>query len=90
MNNSEIQKDWESRGYSFGIWDDPPGQRWENYTHPVDELFMLAYGNVKIEIEGKKHYPKIGEEIFIPAKAVHSVRNIGEDDSQWFYGYSEK
>lgn len=90
MDSSEIKEDWESRGFSFGVWDDPPGQRWENFTHPVDELFMLAHGKVEIEIDGKKHQATIGEEIYIPAGAVHSVRNIGESDSQWFYGYLEK
>ena len=26
MNPEEIKEDWNSRGYSFGIFKDPPGQ----------------------------------------------------------------
>ena len=29
----------------------------------------------------------IGQEILIPAKVVHSVRNTGQTGSQWLYGY---
>jgi len=38
-------------------------------------------------MQGKKFCPEPGKEILIPAKVVHSVRNLGKTSSRWFYGY---
>ena len=48
---------------------------------------MLAEGEIEIEIEGRSHFPNIGEEQFIPAKALHTVRNTGSTYNVWYYGY---
>ena len=82
-----IQKSWASRGFSFGVWTDPPGQTWENYVHPTDELFMVLEGDVELEMQGKKFKPKVGEEILIPANEVHCVRTSAKSGSRWLYGY---
>lgn len=87
--NSKVRHQWRQRGFSCGIWTDPPGQVWENYVHEVDELFMVIEGEIELEIEGRRLYPKPGEEVFIPANAIHSVRNIGQTTCRWFYGYRE-
>jgi hypothetical protein len=42
MNPEQIKKDWESRGYSFGVFKDPPGQVWVDFVHRTDELVLLA------------------------------------------------
>ena len=85
MNPEEIKEDWNSRGYSFGIFKDPPGQVWSDFVHKTDELVVLAEG--EIEIEGKSQVPPIGKEVFIPAKAMHTVRNVGKTNNVWYYGY---
>ena len=87
MNQEQIRKNWESRGYSFGIFKDPPGQVWVNFVHRTDELVVLAEGEIEIEIEGKSQQSQIGDEIFIPANAIHTVRNIGKTNNVWYYGY---
>ena len=87
MNPEQIKKDWNSRGYSFGLFKDPPGQVWADFVHKTDELVVLAEGQIEIEIEGKSQQPPIGEEGFIPAKAIHTVRNVGETNNVWYYGY---
>ena len=87
MNPEEIRQDWQERGFSFGVFRDPPGRVWADFTHQTDELVLLAEGEVEIEIEGKARRPQIGEEIFIQAKALHTVRNIGHRQNIWFYGY---
>jgi mannose-6-phosphate isomerase-like protein (cupin superfamily) len=81
------KKDWDSRGYSFGIFKDPPGKIWADYVHMTDELVVLAEGEIEIEIEGKSEQPTIGREIFIPANAMHTVRNVGNTNNVWYYGY---
>lgn len=89
LNLTQIEKSWRSRGFSFGIWTDPPGQLWKDYVHDTDELFMVLEGNVELAMQGKTFSPKIGEEILIPAKAVHTVKTKGLSDSRWLYGYAK-
>ena len=83
----QIKKDWHLRGYSCGVFRDPPGQVWADFVHRVDELVVLAEGEIELEIEGMAQRPQIGQEGFIPANAVHTVRNIGRTNNVWYYGY---
>ena len=87
MNQEQIRKNWESRGYRFGVFKDPPGQVWADFVHRTDELVVLAEGEIEIEIEGKSQQSEIGDEVFIPANAIHTVRNIGKTNNVWYYGY---
>jgi cupin 2 domain-containing protein len=87
MDHEHVKSNWTQRGFSFGIWTDPPGQRWENFTHDTDEIVMVIDGNVEFEIGGEIHHPRTGDELLIPAGVVHSVRNIGESTAHWLYGY---
>ena len=48
---------------------------------------MVVEGEVELEMQGRVLRPKSGEEILIPARAVHSVRNVGETTARWLYGY---
>ncbi len=90
MNQEQIRKKWESRGYSFGIFKDPPGQVWAEFVHRTDELVELAEGEIEIEIEGKSQQSQIGDEVFIPANTIHTVRNIGKTNNVWYYGYKNR
>ena len=87
MNQKQIKKDWDSRGYSFGIFKDHPGKIWADFVHKTDELVVLAEGEIEVEIEGKSQQPQIGDEVSIPANAIHTVRNIGKTNNVWYYGY---
>ena len=87
MNQEQIRKNWESRGYSFGVFKDPPGQVWADFVHMTDELVVLAEGEIEIEIEGESQQPLIGDEVFIPANAIHTITNIGKTNNVWYYGY---
>ena len=86
---AKISEDWQSRNFSCGIWTDPPGQRWENFTHATDELVLVIQGEVEFEIAGTIYHPIIGQELLIPANAVHSVRNLGKRTARWLYGYKQ-
>ena len=89
LDEEALKRDWQRRGFSFGIWVDPPGRRWEDYVHPTDELLVVLEGEVEVEIEGQRKRPCPGEEVFIPKGARHSVRNVGHIPSRWAYGYRE-
>ncbi len=66
---------------------DWPGQVWKDYEHASDELFMVVEGKVELEMQGQVLRPRPGEEVLIPAKTLHTVRNIGGIVARWLYGY---
>lgn len=87
VDRGQVEKEWKARGFSCGLWTDPPGQTWGNYVHDVDELLMILEGQLELEMQGRTFRPKLGEEVFIPARVSHSVRNIGGTTARWLYGY---
>jgi uncharacterized cupin superfamily protein len=89
MDDSTIKANWQRRGFSCGIWLDPPGQVWADYVHDADELVMLIEGEMELSFQGKTIRPRIGEEILIPAWATHTVINTGQTANRWFYGYQQ-
>ena len=87
LDRAEIEQDWHSRGFSCGLWIDPPGQVWEDYMHSTDELLMVLEGELELEMQERTFRPKWGEEVLIPARVTHTVRNVGGTTARWLYGY---
>ena len=90
VDRQVLAADWASRGFSCELWTDPPGQRWEDFSHATDELVIVLDGEMEFEVAGEIRHPKVGEELLIPAGAVHSARNIGTSTSHWLYGYKRQ
>jgi mannose-6-phosphate isomerase-like protein (cupin superfamily) len=86
-NRATVAADWAARGFSCDLWVDPPGQRWEDFTHATDELVLVLEGAMEFEIDGRVVRPAVGEELLIPAGARHSARNVGGTTARWLYGY---
>lgn len=86
---AQLEKEWGKRGFSCGLWVDPPGQRWENYVHDTDEVVYVVEGQMEFEIAGKKETLNPGDEAFIPAGVNHSARNVGSTTTRWYYGYKK-
>ncbi len=84
-----IAAEWAARGFSCERWTDAPGARWEDFVHAADELVIVIDGAVEFEIEGRIVRPGPGEELRIPAGAVHSARNVGSTTSHWLFGYAK-
>ena len=82
-----LERSFTDRGYSFGIFVDPPGQEWLGFVHSVDEIVVPLEGSVTITVAGTEHRPSIGEEVFIPANAIHDVVTGSDGGSRWAYGY---
>ena len=89
MDQDQVAENWAARGFSCGLWVDPPGQVWADFVHDVDELMMLVEGEIELEFGGNTLRPQVGEEIRIPAGTNHTVRNIGTVTSRWLYGYNK-
>ncbi len=87
VDREAVARAWNARGFSCDLWTDPPGQRWEDFAHATDELVTLVAGRIEMEIEGRVLAPAVGEEVLIPARARHSVRNVGGTTARWLYGY---
>jgi quercetin dioxygenase-like cupin family protein len=87
IDREQVAADWAKRGFSCELWIDSPGARWENFTHRTDELVLVLEGKMEFEIDGQIHHPAIGEELLVPARAVHSACNIGATTARWLYGY---
>ena len=73
MDSDQIKQDWNSRGYSFGVFRDPAGQVWADFVHQTDELVVLAEGEIEVKIEGKAERFQIGGMVFIPAKEIWKI-----------------
>lgn len=86
----EIRADWVKRGFSCELWVDPPGQRWEDYLHEVDELVTPLNAAIEIVWEGENAMLDPGDEWYIPKNTCHSVRNTSTETVQWLYGYRKK
>jgi quercetin dioxygenase-like cupin family protein len=87
VDRERVAADWAARGFCCDLWVDPPGRTWEDFVHPTDEVVMILEGEQEFEVEGVIHRPRAGEELLIPAGAVHSARNVGPSTSRWLYGY---
>jgi quercetin dioxygenase-like cupin family protein len=90
IDQEAVAERWHARGFSCGLWVDPPGQVWADFVHDVDELVMVLRGEVEVEIGGAVRRPRPGEELLIPARARHTVRNVGATESRWLYGYQRR
>jgi mannose-6-phosphate isomerase-like protein (cupin superfamily) len=61
-----------------------------DFVHDVDELVVPLEGRVELEFGGRMLRPAACEEVFIPAGATHTVRNIGGTVSRWLFGYRRR
>lgn len=87
IDQARVAADWAARGFGCDKWVDPPGRTWEDFVHQTDEVVMVLEGEQEFEVQGVIHRPRAGEELLIPAGAVHSARNVGPTTSRWLYGY---
>lgn len=73
--------------FSFGVFRDPPGQVWADFTHDNDEFVVVTEGDMEIEVDGETARCRPGDLVRIPARARHTLRTSGAGSSTWFYGY---
>ncbi len=87
VDRSAVAADWHGRGYSCGLFVDPPGREWNGFVHGTNELVTVTEGRLELTIGGQRLVAGPGDEVFIPRGAVHSVKNIHDATTRWLYGY---
>jgi quercetin dioxygenase-like cupin family protein len=54
-----------------------PGSAAPRHTHPGEEIIYVLEGTLEYVIDGKPVTVKPGDVLFVPARTVHSVKNVG-------------
>jgi len=59
-----------------------PGVVAPRHSHPGEELVYAIEGSLEYQVDGKPAVTlKAGEVLFIPAAAIHAVKNVGSDNA---------
>ncbi len=87
VDSGHVAADWRQSGYSRDLFVDPPGQKWLDFAHASNELVTVVEGRLEITVGDTCLKMGQGDEVFIPAYAVHSVINIHDGISRWLFGY---
>jgi quercetin dioxygenase-like cupin family protein len=59
-----------------------PGAAFPRHSHPGEEMVYAIEGTMEYQLEGKPPATlKAGEVLFIPAGAIHAVKNIGKGNA---------
>jgi quercetin dioxygenase-like cupin family protein len=87
VDRDEVFRSWDGRGYSCDLFVDPPGREWNDFVHAANELVTVVEGRLRMTIEDFEVIAEPGDEVFIPAGAGHSVKNVHHGTTRWLYGY---
>jgi quercetin dioxygenase-like cupin family protein len=87
VERAAVADDWGARGFSCGLFVDPPGREWRDYVHSMNELLTVTDGELELTVAGESFRVRPGDEVFIPRRALHSVKNVHAGETRWLYGY---
>lgn len=87
VTETVVAPDWAGRGYSCDEFHDPPGREWNDFVHDTNELVTVIEGRLVVTMEGQAVVVEPGDELFIPKRVTHSVKNVHADVTRWLYGY---
>jgi len=58
------------------------GAAFPGHSHPGEEIVYAIEGSMEYQVEGKPPVTlEAGDVLFIPAGAIHAVRNVGSDNA---------
>ena len=88
MTEYEYEKNWNDRGYSFGVGSIKLDKGVDEAVHDdKDELVVVVNGKLEFTIDDRTFVAECDTEVFIPAKSIHSIKNVGAEVSTIYYGY---
>ena len=67
------------------VWEDVPGARYGNHTHPVETAHIILDGEMTLTMDGKSETLRAGARCDVPARAVHSA-HIGPRGCRYLIG----
>ncbi|MDD2807085.1 MAG: cupin domain-containing protein [Patescibacteria group bacterium] len=74
-NKDAIKQRMLQNGYSIiNEYNDPPNEVFPDHDHPGDQLLVVIKGSIEIVMDGKTSILRPGDEIFFPAKMMHSAK----------------
>jgi len=72
---AELENKLHSEGFGRTyIWQDGPGQRYAEHTHPVETAHIILEGEMTLTMDGQSTTYRVGERCDVPAGAVHAAR----------------
>ncbi len=86
LDRDEVARDWRSRGFSCGLFTDPPGREWNDFVHGCNELVTVVEGALEMTVGEESCTIGPGDEVFIARDSLHSVRNVHGATTRWLYG----
>ena len=87
VTRDTVARDWAARGFSCGLFVDPPGREWLDFVHGTNELVTVVEGRLEMTVGRETCIAGPGDEVFIPRGARHSVKNVHRGTTRWLYGY---
>ncbi len=87
IDQETVGKLWNDRGFNCHLYVDKPGQEWNDFFHNTNELVTVIHGRLQLTVGKEEITLNVGDELFIPARACHSVKNIFDSETQWLFGY---
>ncbi|RVU33985.1 cupin domain-containing protein [Hwanghaeella grinnelliae] len=87
VEGEAVRAHWQSEGFSFGRFVDPPGQEWNDFVHATDEYVTVEDGRLEITVGPETFIAEPGDLVFIPRGVSHSLKNISGKVTRWLYGY---
>lgn len=90
MEASTCENNWKERGFSFKIGKITLEKGVDEARHEdLDELVLALNGKLEFTIDDKIFVAEENKEVLIPAKAIHSIKNVGADTSTIYFGYKK-
>lgn len=87
VDHGAVRAQWQSEGFSFGVFRDPPGQEWNDFVHSSDEYVLVAEGRLSVQVGSERAIAEAGDLVRIPRGVSHSLKTVSKDGSVWLYGY---
>lgn len=74
-NKEQIKARMLREGFAtINEYDDPPNEVFPDHDHPADQLLVVLKGEISVTMNGETTMLQPGEEMFFPAKTIHSAK----------------
>ncbi len=88
MNLEKLERDWNGRGFSFGVGAIKSNDGVDEAAHDdKDEVVVMGQGKYEFIVSGESFIQEGDVEVYIPAGTRHSIKNVGTQNSKIYFGY---